>query len=83
MRCLWPYRILIGRSQELLDWYGNGLCQRFSKVTKVICDDVFRQIDKHDNAVYLLDIRPGYNDATNDRPVRQADRNVGRHNVWA
>jgi hypothetical protein len=75
--------IVVERSQELLDWFGYDLCRRYPKVTDVICDDAFAQIGKHGDAVYLLDIWPGYDDARKDRRLKQADRKVGRRKVWA
>lgn len=53
--------IVVEKSQALLDWFGTRLCAEQPKVTDVICDSVYNQLDKHgDRARYVLDIWPSY-----------------------
>ena len=33
--------IVVEKSRDLLDWFGTALCQRYSKVSDVICDDAY------------------------------------------
>jgi hypothetical protein len=56
---------LVEISQELLDWYGNELCERVARETgteiEVICDDVLNHMGKHgDDVRHLIDIWPDY-----------------------
>jgi len=57
--------IVVEKSDDLLNWYGNDLCQRISDETgtpiEVICDDVLNQMGKHgDEARYVVDIWSSY-----------------------
>lgn len=75
--------VVVEKSQELLDWYGYELCKRYSKVSDVICDDVYNQIGRHGpETVYLLDIWPLYSDARNDRRLRPWKRKLKKR-LWA
>lgn len=52
-------------SQELLDWYGNDLCERVREATgteiEVVCDNVLNHLGEHgDEARYIVDIWPDY-----------------------
>jgi hypothetical protein len=74
--------ILVEKSRELLDWYGYDLCNRYEKVTEVVCDDVYSQIGKHGPVKYLLDIWPIYHGARQDSRYRSAKRKLGKR-LWA
>ena len=74
--------ILVEKSKELLDWYGNHLCKKYGKVTEIVCDDVYNQIGKHGFAKYLLDIWPIYQGARRDSRYRTAKRKLGKR-LWA
>jgi hypothetical protein len=69
--------IVVEYSQDLLDWYGYDLCSKHSKVSDVICGDVYDQIGRHGNAKYLLDIWPNYFDAQEDPQFQKAKRELG------
>lgn len=74
--------VVVEKSQELLDWYGTGLCRRYAKVSDVICDDVYNQIGKHGHDVkYLLDIWSLYGDARRDRRFRALKRKFKKR-LW-
>jgi hypothetical protein len=75
--------IVVEISQELLDWYGYRICGRYSKVTDVICDDVYNQIGKHGPWTrYLLDIWPTYEGASQDDDLVPFRRRFKRL-LWA
>lgn len=75
--------IVVEKSQELLDWYGYDLCNRYPKVKDVICDDIYRQISLHrDGTQFLLDIWPTYAGASQDGRLREA-RNYLGNRLWA
>ncbi len=54
--------VLVEQSQELLNWYGYGMCTELEKLHKkkitVICDDVINHLGKThgDNTWYICDI---------------------------
>ncbi len=74
--------VVVERSRELLDWYGERLCQSVPKVNDVICDDVYTQIGKHGNdAVYLLDIWPTQTYVNSDKQFLSAKRSLGKR-IW-
>lgn len=73
--------ILVERSQELLDWYGYDLCAKHSKVTDVVCDDIYSQIDQWEDAVYLLDIWPTQQCVNDDRNFIAAKETLGQR-IW-
>jgi len=57
--------IVVEKSEDLLNWYGNDLCKRVSDATgtpiEVICDDVLSHIGKHgDDVRHVVDIWPTY-----------------------
>lgn len=58
--------VVVERSQDLLEWYGLNLCCKQPKVADVICDDIYRHIGKHGDAVYLLDVWPTYEGVRED-----------------
>lgn len=75
--------IVVEKSQELLDWFGYRLCGAYPKVKEVICDDIYRQIDKHGPlAKYLLDIWHLYTGAANDDRLFPFRRKLKRR-LWA
>lgn len=74
---------LVEISQELLDWYGNDLCQRITEDTgtpiEVICDDVLQHMGKHGEDVrHLIDIWPDYPNYAHylPKPWRDAIKSV-------
>lgn len=77
--------VLVEKSQELLDWYGYDLCQRYAKVTDVICDDVFAVIEKFPDHQLLLDIWPVYRgrESAQTDPRLKAIRAHAGDRVWA
>lgn len=75
--------VVVEKSQELLEWYGYDLCRRYSKVSDVICDDIYNQVDKHgDQARFLLDIWPTFQGTGKDKRLREARRKL-RKRLWA
>lgn len=75
--------VVVEWSQELLDWYGYDMCRKHSKVTDVICDDVYNQLGRYgDHATYVLDIWPIYQGANDDRWLRAAKQQYGDR-LWA
>lgn len=76
--------VVVERSRELLDWYGYGLCRRHSKVSDVVCADVYTQIGKHGpQTTYLLDIWPLYCGAELDQALAKARTRYGPERIWA
>ncbi len=74
--------VVVERSRELLDWYGEQLCRSVPKVNNVICDDVYTQIGKHgNNAVYLLDIWPTQACVNSDQQFLEAKQKLGKR-LW-
>jgi hypothetical protein len=73
--------VVVEKSQELLDWYGYGLCRKFRKVSDVICDDVYNQIGKHGGATYLLDIWHLLSGAGRDERLIKAKRRF-KNRLW-
>jgi hypothetical protein len=73
--------IVVEKSQELLDWYGTALCQRYGKVSDVICDDVYNQFGKHGANKYLLDIWLGFGEARRDSRFKALKRKLKRR-LW-
>jgi len=75
--------IVVEKSKELLDWYGYKMCGSFAKVSDVICDDIYNQIDKYGlEARYLLDIWHLYSGAANDYRLVPVRRKLKRR-LWA
>ncbi len=75
--------IVVEKNQELLDWYGFRMCNRFPKVTEVICDDIYNQIDRHGiEARYLLDVWHLYSGAADDYRLDPFRRKLKRR-LWA
>jgi len=75
--------VVVEKSQELLDWYGYGMCGRFDKVSDVLCDDIYNQIDKYGLAArYLLDIWHLYTGAMDDDRLFPF-RHKLRRRLWA
>lgn len=75
--------VIVELSQELLDWYGYDLCAKYSKVSDVICDDIYNQIGRHGSrAMHVLDIWPILAGASQDPQLRQAKRQYGDR-LWA
>lgn len=74
--------VVVEKSQELLDWYGYKLCEKYPKVKEVICNDVYQEIGRHGDCEYLLDIWPIYAGAINDPRLRAARKVVGER-IWA
>ena len=71
--------IVVEQSQELLDWYGTALCQRYAEKydtpIEVICDDVVTQLGQHGAKVrHLVDIWDNY-------PQEECD--IRRKPEWA
>lgn len=77
--------VLVEKSQELLDWYGYDLCQRYAKVTDVICDDVFAVTERFPDHQLLLDIWPVYRgrESAQTDPRLKALRAHAGDRVWA
>jgi hypothetical protein len=74
--------LVVEKSQELLDWYGMDLCQRYRKVSDVICDDVYNQIGQHGAKVkYLLDIWPTFGQAQGDGRFKGLKRKLKKR-LW-
>lgn len=74
--------VLVEQSQELLDWYGYDLCSRYSKVTSVVCDDIYQQIGQFgEEAIYLLDIWPVQEGANHDPQFRVHKARLGER-LW-
>lgn len=74
--------IVVERSQELLDWYGYKLCAKESKVSDVLCDDIYNQLGKHGaNTQYLLDIWPTQDGATSDPEFKHHKSQLGER-LW-
>jgi hypothetical protein len=74
--------IVVEKSRDLLDWFGYEICRKHSKVTEVICDDVYNHVGTHGNAQYLLDIWPISQGARTDRQYLAAKRKWGKR-IWA
>lgn len=75
--------IVVEKSQELLDWFGCRICKDYSKVSDVICDDIYNQIGNHGpTAKYLLDIWHLYTGAADD-PELVPFRRKFRRRLWA
>ena len=73
--------VLVEACPELLGWYGHDLCDRLTKVTDVICGDVYDQIGRFGpKAKYLLDIWKDYGECLYDERFRRSER-LYRH-VW-
>jgi hypothetical protein len=73
--------ILVETSEELLDWYGYGLCRSLPKVTDVVCGDVYDQIGRFGTkAKHLLDIWKLYGECLDDERFRWHKRRF-KH-VW-
>jgi len=68
--------IVVEKRQDLLAWYGYDLCERHSKVTDVVCGDVYDHVGKHGNAMYLLDIWPTYAGIQHDQNFWEAKRQL-------
>ena len=74
--------VVVEKSQELLDWYGYDLCKRFPKVKDVVSNDIYREIGRHGESQYLLDIWPIYDGARQDKRLRAARKTLGNR-LWA
>jgi hypothetical protein len=74
--------VVVEISQEVLDWYGYDLGRRYAKVTGMICNDVYKEIGRHGDCQYLLDIWPIYQGASMDKRLRHIRRKLGRR-LWA
>jgi hypothetical protein len=73
--------ILVEKCQELLDWYGQKLCNELPKVTDVICSDVYDQIGRFGTKTkHLLDIWKLYGECVRDEQFRLHRRHY-KH-VW-
>jgi hypothetical protein len=73
--------ILVEGSRELLDWYGHDLCRRLTKVTDVICGDVYDHIGRFGaRAKHLLDIWKDYGGCLHDERFLRHKRRY-KH-VW-
>lgn len=77
--------VLIERSQELLDWYGYGMCQSLPKVKEVICNDVYAEVHRFPEHQLLLDIWPILRgeDSSETDPHLARLRQVAGDRVWA
>lgn len=74
--------IVVEQSQELLDWYGYDLCAKHSKVSDVICDDIYNQLGSHgSDATYLLDIWPTQEAVNSDQRFIHWKSNFGER-LW-
>jgi hypothetical protein len=78
--------IVVEKSQELLDWFGNRLCAGFPKVSEVICGNVYDHLPalfarEGPETRFVLDIWKSYGSARSDRKLHNA-RKAGM-NVWA
>ena len=51
-------------------------------MTSVICNDIYREITRHGNAQFLLDIWPIYQGARNDTRLKKARKFLGNR-LWA
>lgn len=72
--------IVVEKERELLDWYGDEMCQRYN--AEVICGDVWEEMPKLGKAFrYALDIWPSFFDARWDRNLQRVRR--GGYNCWA
>ena len=75
--------IVVEKSKELLDWYGETICNRFPKAS-LIWGDVWKEIGRHGPCCqYLLDVWTGWGNAEHDRKLKAAKRRVGAKNIWA
>jgi hypothetical protein len=75
--------IVVEKSRELLDWFGNRLCGRFAKVKTVICDDIYNHLGNYGPAAkYLLDIWHLFTGALNDDKLWPYRRKL-RRRMWA
>jgi hypothetical protein len=73
--------VLVEHCRELLDWYGHDICGKLSKVTDVICGDVYGQIGRFGSkAKYLLDIWMDYGECLHDEQFLR-NRRLFKH-VW-
>jgi len=73
--------IVVEKSRELLDWFGDRLCASQPKVTDVICGDAYEQLGQFDPETrYLFDIWPIYGDAADDAKFRAAK--VKHRHLW-
>ena len=64
-----PRVFLVEASQELPDWYGHDPCDRLSKVTDVVCGDIYDQIGRFGpDAKSLLDIWKDFGECLFDEP---------------
>lgn len=69
--------IVVEKSKELLDWYGEKLCGRSSKAS-LIWGDVWKEIGRHGPGYqYLLDVWMGWGNAEHDPKLKSAKRRVG------
>lgn len=74
--------IVVEKSKELLQWYGNELCLKYPKVREVICDDVYNQLGRHGGkTIYLLDIWHLYSGAKEDKRLRHWKRKLKKR-LW-
>ena len=72
--------VVVEKSRDLLDWYGEKLCKTHG--VEVICDDVWNVVGKQPAGTrYALDIWKGFFDARWDHRLRKA-REAG-HDIWA
>lgn len=75
--------ILVEKCRELLDWYGEAICNQYPKAS-LIWGDVWKEIGRHGpGCQYLLDVWLGWGDAEHDPKLKGAKRRVGKKNVWA
>jgi len=68
--------VVIEKDQNLLDWFGDKLCEEEDKVVDVICDDFFNKESDWPHRFekgtrFILDIWPGFGDAAWDHRLEQ------------
>jgi hypothetical protein len=74
--------IVVEKSQELLDWCGYDLCRQYPKVKDVICNDIYQEVDRHPDHIFLLDIWLTHRGASRDHKLK-AVRSKMTDRLWA
>jgi hypothetical protein len=74
--------VVVEKSQELLDWYGYDLCRKYPKVKDVICNDIYAEVDRHSDHIFLLDIWPTFRGASKDKRLKTCRRRLKKR-LWA
>jgi hypothetical protein len=75
--------IVVEKDADILEWFGNKICERTPKVSEVICGDYWEHAHKMNlkKDRFIADIWPGYGDARHDRNLARL-RATGAK-VWA